>query len=232
MEKIAKLFLAMFFILAASQSVIPGVIERGLVAAACNTFSVQESEVDVDVESLPALKLLGGSFDELQLVAMDSKIGDIKFDFLRINIKDAKINLTHLLSTGELVFKRIGYGEGEIRLSQEEVNRYLTGKLVGYIKVREVLLEDGRVTLKGAITLLGRDIPIVIKGIIAGNDRSIELIPEHLEVGGIDLAPKLKSKLLGSIIINTGFVPFNGLVKDVRADDGELVISIEYRQVE
>jgi len=232
MKKIAKLFLAMFFILAASQAVIPAVIERGLIAAACNTFSVQESEVAVDVESLPAFKLLGGSFDKLQLVARDSKIGDIKFDFLRINIKDAKINLTHLLSTGELVFKRIGYGEGEIRLSQEEVNRYLIGKLVGYIQVKEVLLEDGRVTLKGAITLLGRDISIVLKGIMAGSGRSIELVPEHLEVGGIDLAPKLKSKLLGSIIINTGFVPFNGFVKDVRADDGELVIHIEYGQVE
>jgi hypothetical protein len=76
---------------------------------------------------------------------------------------------------------RVDRAEGQVELTQEQINRLLADRLAG----GSVTLEASGVRLRVATEVLGRRVEAVVAGRLGVRDGGIAFQPESVEVGGV-----------------------------------------------
>ncbi len=105
---------------------------------------------------------------------------------------------------------RVDRAEGQVELSQDQVNRLLADRLAG----GEVTLEATGVRLRVSTDVLGRRVDATVAGQLSARDGRLAFQPRSVEVGGVR-DPVLESTLASRFAFD---VPLPRLPADIQVE--------------
>src|SRR5919197_2211974 len=148
----------------------------------------------VQVRDFPFLPhLVSGRFSTIDLAATDASTPSISIAALELHMRDVRVPRSVLLGGSGVV--RVARTDGEVKLSQAELNRLLADRLQG----GSLTLEAGRVRLRLTTQILGRSLTGTAVGRLGVRDGRITFTPETVLVDGVRnqiLEEQLASRLI------------------------------------
>lgn len=183
-------------------------------------FALQREPV-VQVRDFPfLLSLARGRLDTVDVATSDVDAGDFSLDRLQLDLHGVTIPRDVLFGRpGTISVARAG---GQVRITQEEVNRLIKEQLDG---AAVELGADGvtvRLTLEGG--LLPQPVPVRVLGILTIRGGRIVLLPQRVDAGGVQVPSALLEQLNQRVAYRLPALP-GGMVPDrVITEPGALVI--------
>jgi LmeA-like phospholipid-binding len=163
----------------------------------------------VQVRDFPFLPhLLTGRLSGLDLAAADVEANGITLDDVEVHLRGVRVPRAVLLGGHGPV--RIDRADGEVRLSQEQINRLLADRLGG----GSVTLEASGVRLRVDADVLGRRVVAVVAGRLEVRNGRLAFQPESVEVGG-QQDPVLETALVSRFTFD---VPLPPLPADIEVE--------------
>jgi hypothetical protein len=175
----------------------------------------------VQVRDFPFLPhLLTGRFSTLDLAANDVRAQGVTLDSVKVHLRGVRVPRAVLLGRhGEV---RIDRAEGQVVLSQEQVNRLLGDRLQG----GTVAIDSRGVRVRVEREVLGRRVDAVVAGRLVARGGRLAFQPQSIEVGGVrDRA--LETSLLPSFTVDVPLprLPADIDVQRVDTEPGHLVLA-------
>ncbi|MBO8142320.1 MAG: DUF2993 domain-containing protein [Firmicutes bacterium] len=205
-----------------SELVVPPVLESRL---AESLRPAAGGAVRVDLHSFPALRMLAGSIDRMDIVATDVWAGGLAVRKLHLSASDLTVDVDRLLA-GEPWRPPPGDVRVEAIIDDEALSRFVKSQVAVADDVTVEIDEAGaRFALRG--TVLGRSLEVSIRGrFVAEGGPRVGFTPEEVAVGGQALPPAL-AEALGQAYPVTVDLPGEPLPVIVEAIDhrpGRLVV--------
>jgi hypothetical protein len=175
----------------------------------------------VQVRDFPFLPhLASGRFSTIDLAATDASTRSISIAALELHMRDVRVPRSVLLGGSGVV--RVARTDGEVKLSQAELNRLLADRLQG----GSLTLEAGRVRLRLTTQILGRSLTGTAVGRLGVRDGRITFTPETVLVDGVRnqiLEEQLASRL--NLDVPLPPLPAGFTVERIDVQPGAVVLS-------
>ena len=175
----------------------------------------------VQVRDFPFLPhLVSGRFSTIDLAATDASTRSISIAALELHLRDVRVPRSVLLGGSGVV--RVARTDGEVKLSQAELNRLLADRLQG----GSLTLEAGRVRLRLTTQILGRSLTGTAVGRLGVRDGRITFTPETVLVDGVRnqiLEEQLASRL--NLDVPLPPLPAGFTVERIDVQPGAVVLS-------
>jgi len=163
----------------------------------------------VQVRDFPFLPhLLTGRLSTVDLAASDARAGGITLARVEVHLRGVHVPRTVLFGGHGRV--RVDRAEGQVELSQAQINRLLADRLQG----GSVAIESSGVRLRVTTEILGRRVDAVVAGRLGVHDGRLALTPDSVEVNGVP-DPVLEASLLPRFRFD---VPLPPLPADIKVD--------------
>jgi LmeA-like phospholipid-binding len=163
----------------------------------------------VQVRDFPFLPhLLTGRFSTVDLAATDARARGLELKSVEVHLRDVNVSRAVLFGGHGLV--RVGRAEGQVELSQDQINRLLADRLAG----GEVTLEPSGVRLRVSTQVLGQRVDAVVAGRLAARNGRLAFQPQSVEVGGVR-DPVLERSLISRFAVD---VPLPQLPADIQVE--------------
>ena len=175
----------------------------------------------VQVRDFPFLPhLLTGRFSTLDLAASDAQAKGVILDRVEVHLRGVRVPRAVLLGGHGLV--RVDRVEGQVELSQDQVNRLLADRLAG----GSVKLEASGVRVRVATELLGRRVDAVVVGRLGAHNGRMAFQPESVEVNGVR-DPLLETALTSRFAVEVPLPPLPAdiTVERVDTESGAVVLA-------
>ena len=174
----------------------------------------------VQVRDFPFLpRLLAGRLSTVDLAANDARAQDVTLDSVEVHLHGVRVPRAVLLGGhGEV---RIDRADGQVALSQEQVNRLLGDRLQG----GTVAIDTSGVRVEVRREVLGRQVDAVVAGRLVARAGRLAFQPRSIEVGGVrDQA--LEASLLPSFTFDVPLppLPVDIDVQRVDTEPGQIVL--------
>lgn len=192
----------------------------------------QAGSLDVRVVTRPALGLLRGRVDRLEVTGQGLRVGQIVADRFSLYGEGLQVDLAASASTGRLAISSARQLTLELVMSEQSLNRYLqaTNELARLLYVK-LLPEGPRLLLEAQVqdqvVRFGLDGRLTVE---SGN--VVVLVPDRLSIEQ-DGALALQLSLSGAdtvLRVELGDLPVPVVISGVETGDGELHIFGSYRQ--
>jgi hypothetical protein len=175
----------------------------------------------VQVRDFPFLpRLLAGRLSTLDLAANDARAQGVTLDSVEVHLRGVRVPRAVLLGGhGEV---RIDRADGQVALSQEQVNRLLGDRLQG----GTVAIDTRGVRVEVRREVLGRQVDAVVAGRLVASAGRLAFQPRSIEVGGVrDQA--LEASLLPSFSFDVPLppLPVDIDVQRVDTEPGQIVLA-------
>ncbi|MBO2519411.1 MAG: DUF2993 domain-containing protein [Firmicutes bacterium] len=119
-----------------------------------------EGQVRVRVESVPAVELLVGQVDRLQVDAQQVRLGELAVETLLLDVRGLQVDLLRTFR-GEFAARRPGTARARLVLTEEALNEYLWTHL-DTSQLFRIHISPSVVTLEGS--LFGEVLPVRVEG--------------------------------------------------------------------
>jgi hypothetical protein len=163
----------------------------------------------IQVRDFPFLPhLLTGRFSGIDLAAHDARAEGITLESVEVHLRGVRVSRSAMLGSGGTV--RVDRTDGQVELSQAEINKLLADHLQG----GSVTIDAGGVRLRVRSEFLGRRIEATVTGRLAARNGQIAFLPDTAEVGGVR-NQQLEATLLSQFTFD---VPVPKLPADIRVD--------------
>jgi hypothetical protein len=175
----------------------------------------------VQVRDFPFLPhLVTGRFSAIDLAARDARAEGITLASVEVHLRGVHVSRAAMLGSGGSV--RVDRTEGQVELSQSQINKLLADRLQG----GSVTIDARGVRLRVGTEILGRRIEAVVTGRLGARNGQIAFLPDTVEVGGVR-DPRLETRLLSQFTFD---VPVPKLPADIKVDrvstgPGKLVLA-------
>jgi LmeA-like phospholipid-binding len=175
----------------------------------------------VQVRDFPFLpRLLAGRLSTVDLAANDARAQGVTLDSVEVHLHGVRVPRTVLLGGhGEV---RIDRADGQVALSQEQVNRLVGDQLQG----GTVAIDTRGVRVEVRREVLGRQVDAVVAGRLVARGGRLAFQPRSIEVGGVrDQA--LEASLLPSFSFDVPLppLPVDIDVQRVDTERGQIVLA-------
>lgn len=178
--------------------------------------------MDVRIVAWPPIALWWGRMDLLAVAAHDAQIGTLQMEEFDATFSDLRFDPEALLVHHTLVISALRVGIAHGTISQAELLHALA--LQPNVRVDSVVLQPGRVFLKGAVRVLGAELPAQGVGhLVLNGDTAVDLVLDHVAAGGGPLPTSGPSVTLKSVL-SVPSLPFGFHLTGVRTGDGRLVL--------
>lgn len=138
-----------------------------------------EGSVTVQVQSLPAVELLLGQIDRLQVDARAVQLDNLVVDTLLVDVRDLRVDLPQLLG-GRFAARQQGLARARLVLTEEALNEYLWTHLDPSQRFR-IQLTPAVATLEGS--LFGEVLPVRVEGeLLLADATHIRFQPQRVSV--------------------------------------------------
>src|ERR671931_1162643 len=155
----------------------------------------------VQVRDFPFLPhLASGRFSTIDLAATDASTRSISIAALELHMRDVRVPRSVLLGGSGVV--RVARTDGEVKLSQAELNRLLADRLQG----GSLTLQAGKVELRLTTQILGRSLTGTAVGRLGVRDGRITFTPETVLVDGVR-NPILEEQLASRLNLDVPLPP-------------------------
>jgi hypothetical protein len=163
----------------------------------------------VQVRDFPFLPhLLTGRFSAIDLAARDARAEGITLTSVELHLRGVHVSRGALLGSGGRV--RVDRTEGQVELSQSQINKLLADRLQG----GSLTIDAGGVRLRVGTEILGQRIEAVVNGRLGVRNGQIAFLPDTVQVGGVR-DPQLETRLLSQFTFD---VPVPPLPADIKVD--------------
>lgn len=173
-----------------------------------------------DVLFLP--HLLTGRFTGIDLKASDARTGGITLTSVEVRLRGVHVPRAVLLGRRGVV--RVDRAEGQVELSQDQVNQLLRDRLQG----GSVAIDASGVRLRVETQVLGRRVEVVVKGRLGVRAGRMTFQPESVEVSGVR-DPALEAALLSRFSFAVPLPPLPADIEVERVDTGPGVVVLAGR---
>jgi LmeA-like phospholipid-binding len=175
----------------------------------------------VQVRDFPFLPhLASGHFSTIDLAATDATTHSISVAALELHLRDVRVPRSVLLGGSGVV--RVARTDGEVKLSQAELNRLLADRLQG----GSLTLQAGKVQLKLTTQILGRSLTGTAVGRLGVREGRITYTPETVLVDGVR-NPILEEQLASRLNFDVPLPPLPAgfTVERIDVQPGAVVLS-------
>ena len=163
----------------------------------------------VQVRDFPFLPhLLTGRFSAIDLAATDARARGLELDSVEVQLSGVRVPRSVLFGGHGMV--RVDRAEGQVELSQQQINRLLADRLSG----GEVTIEANGVRLRVSAEVLGRRVEAVVTGRLGARGGRLAFQPQSVQVGGVR-DPVLETTLLSRFTFD---VPLPRLPADIQVE--------------
>lgn len=165
-----------------------------------------------------------GRIWRLQFRASRLRVEDATVRQLRGTLRDVTIDVRAALA-GRLRILGMAGGTMAVVVDEGDLQRYLAG--ARDIRNARVRLDDGRVTITGAVLVLNASFPIEVTARLAIDGEALVLRVERLQISGVPIPQDLGNVLMGAVnpLLHAPQEPVPMRFSGVRVDDGRAVIS-------
>lgn len=182
------------------------------------------SSVEVDLQASPPIALWWGRAAMVTVAAHNVQMGtlgmerfDASFDTLRFDPQALYVHRT-------LVIRSLRSGSARATVTQEDLTRALAHSPA--IRVDSVVLQPGRVWVRGAIRALGAELPAEGLGrLVLNGETAVDLILDSVVVAGGSLPGSVNGE---AITIRSALevppLPFGFRLTGLRMENGRLVL--------
>lgn len=222
---LAAALAAVIAALAAVQIALPGMVSRRVERELNRAFAGARL-VRVEIQSFPAVELLGGRVDRLTVDLRRVPLGDLIVDAVLVDGQELVVDVPKLLSGRGVEIRRARELRATLAVSEDDLNQYFWSQ-VHEARFFSVSLARGQAVLQGVLNLFGRELDIRVSGVfrVAG-PASIAFVPREVLVDDAAVPPILRDLLTSQwqIVLDLGEAPFAIGIEELHVEDGQLLI--------
>lgn len=225
MNKGLRLVIVIVLLLAAGELLLPMVLSdfvakgmRGLVGS---------ENVTVTLTKRPALLMLGGKFDVINLTAQQAKTDKIMFSDMDITLKDAQLDMGTLLSRRVVAFQSVGDVGIRATVTQEELAQYLNQNVKG-VKNAVVDINADKIKASSTYAIGGfANVAVSLEGKIVGDGQKIKFVTDRFLINN-RMTGNIGGSLLTEIaILDLNKLPFHVNVRDIVMQNGKVILYLD-----
>src|SRR3972149_7352121 len=162
------LFTALAVIVILAVALAPTVLSWRLRTAVARSFA-GSPQVSVPVNA-PPWAIVTGALDALNLNGRPAIAGRLAIEQLSLRLEDVKVDPGRLLRGDASAIMRVGRGEGEVTLAQEDVQTFLAS--AKGVRRAVLRLDAGVITIEGDVRLGAVDLRGRMEGGVGGGGRA------------------------------------------------------------
>lgn len=221
------IFAAIFALAAIVNMLIPtmvgGMVARGLAGL------TGSRQVTAEVAKWPTWYMLGGSFDTVNLHALDARTDKIVFAQLDASLTDVELDMTALLKSGQVAIKAVKDIDLAAVITQEELARYLNQNVKG-VKNAQVTVESGKVRIVSNF-VIGQiaSVAITLDGRIVGDGSKIKFVTDRFLLNNTAVGNIGGTVLTEIQLVDLRKLPFAVNARQVTQENGRVSIIADNR---
>ncbi|GEM_PF-746331 len=176
---------------------VPRIIESRLEDAIRSSVDRIES-VRIRLRTFPVISLVSsGSVDSISIDCKGLFMEGLRVDSLVVDARDILVHMQALTGEGRFALSRVGQGQAEVVITENDLNRYIRG-LEGVPESVLVELSPGRVTVRGSVSVVGIEIPVSLDGtfVAEGGGTWLRYAVDHIQAGNTTLPYTISDGLL------------------------------------
>lgn len=181
-------------------------------------------KVEVQLKGQKVKEILQGNIEGLTINIKNWAYDNFQISSFRGEFEKIKINLPHLLRKKTIVVEGARKGQIWVAIDEKNINKIAVANYPG---IAVTLEEKGEIAVTLNMSVLGREINGLIRGTLVPGEGAILLFkPSQLVIGGLELPPSLKEKILKNINLKLklGKIPFTFQVTTVKIMQDKILI--------
>ncbi len=203
---------------AALSQIVGNAVSQGM-----NNIAPSE-KITASVEKLPAIAMLGGSFDQVNIDTVNTRIDKITFNEMHTILKDLQLDRERLFFKREIAIQSVQDINMSAVLTQEELSRFI-GQTVKGIKNVKVTITPGKVQASSHLSLGGiASLAVTLDGKIVSDGQRIKFVTERFLLNNSTVGNIGGSMLTEIPLVELKNLPFGVAVKEIVMDNGRVTL--------
>ncbi len=191
-------------------------------------MATNAEKVDVNMSTSPAILLLLGQIDHIDMTAENAMIGQVRVKELVLKGENVRIDIQSFAQDGGAAVRTADKLELTGTIGVENLADLLTRK-VDKLKDAEVTITPDGVKVTGNVMIAGRKADVSLEGIILGENGSIYFHMTKLNIRNAIFGKAVISNFFGDILLtDLKVLPFKVELDDVVQKNDEIVITASH----
>ena len=180
-------------------------------------------QVKALVTKSPAMAMLSGSFDSVDVEIREAKLDKIIFSQLQVHLTGVQLHRENLFLRRIITLEQVGEAALTAVISQEEVARYLNQNVKG-VKNAVVTISTGKMQAVSSVGLGGFTVAVAVEGRIISDGRKLSFVADRFGLNNAATG-NLSGMMLTEIpLVDLQKLPFGVTVREVILDQGKLTL--------
>jgi len=183
--------------------------------------------VSAKLTARPAVLMLGGKFDSIQIKADHAKIDKIVFSEMSIALTGAKLDMGKLISSQIVNFQSVEQVDIIAVVGQDELGQYLNQAVKG-VKNAVVVITPEKIKATSTFALGGVvNLPVSLEGKIVSDGQKIKFVTDRLLINTMNTGNIGGSLLTEIPLVDANKLPFNVNARDVVMENGKVTLYLD-----
>lgn len=217
------LLLVVLFI--ASQLFLPmvmsNVVDQGLIKL------TGSDHISTKLTTTPAVLMLVGKFDTMQITAEHAKIDKLVFSEMNIAVTNAQVNMGKLFSDRVVALRSVDDVNITAVVGQDELAQYLNQAVKG-VKNAVVVITPEKIKASSTFAIGGfANVAVSLEGRIVSDKQKIKFVTDRFLINNM-LTGNIGGALLTEIpLVDEKKLPFNVSVRDIVMENGKVTLYLD-----
>lgn len=187
------------------------------------------SQTSTKLTARPAIGMLGGKFDTMQVKAEHAKIDKITFSEMNIALTNAQVDMGKLFSDRVVALKSVEDVNITAVMGQDELAQYLNQSVKG-VKNAVVAITPEKIKASSTFAIGGfANVAVSLEGRIVSDGQKIKFITDRVLINNA-FTGSIGGALLTEIpLLDVTKLPFHVNVRDIVMENGKVTLYLDNR---
>lgn len=191
---------------------------------------IPSEKVSAQVTKRPALAMLGGSFDQVAIDTVNTRIDKITFGEMHTVLKEVQLDRARLFTRREIVIENVQDITLSAVLTQEEIARYINQNVKG-IKNAQVTITPGKVQAGSQLSLGGiASLAVTLDGKVVSDGQRIKFVTDRFLINNSAVGNIGGAMLTEIPLVELKNLPFGVTVKNIVMENGRVTIAADNKK--
>ena len=181
-------------------------------------------QVKARVTKSPAMAMLSGSFDSVDVEIREAKLDKLIFSQLQVHLTGVQLHRENLFLRRIITLEQVGEAALTAVISQEEVARYLNQNVKG-VKNAVVTIDAGKMQATSSFALGGlANVAVTLEGRIVKNGQKLTFVTDKLALNNATVGYFGGAMLTEIPLADLTKLPFGVTVREIVLNQGKLTL--------